>query len=153
MAREWLGARGQNREGVSPSHSIPKDRLPIHMDPWSKHDWTVIVSVGVHQLAVHQLAVLAVSFEHASFMQSPLGVCSQCSRRTASTGHSSTTHMMVCIHGRNLTEMTPKRPWAWQVRLTKLDPSWRETRVWTRDVVEECLPRDEIADIVSSTPE
>ena len=42
--------------------------------------------------------------------------------------------MMVYIQGGNLTGMTPKNLQAKQARLTKKDPSWRETRVWMRDI-------------------
>ena len=44
------------------------------------------------------------------------------------------TYMMVYIQGGNLTRMTPKKLQAKQARLTKKDPSWRETRVWMRDI-------------------
>ena len=44
------------------------------------------------------------------------------------------TYMMVYIQGGNLTGMTLKKLQAKQARLTKKDPSWRETRVWMRDI-------------------
>ena len=96
-----------------------------------------------HGFVLHQLAVMAASLEHlvhdgaAGRLQSvfeahDLPLTGGINERLVDAAVD--TYMMVYIEGGNLTGMTPKKLQAKQARLTKKDPSWRETRVWMRDI-------------------
>jgi len=128
---------GARAEGVSPAASILKDRVPSYMESMVEEQ------LGVQGFGLHELAVLAASLEHlvhddsigrlqSVFEAHDLPLTGGISERLVDEAID--TYMMVYIQGGNLTGMTPKKLQAKQARLTKKDPSWRETRVWMRDI-------------------
>jgi hypothetical protein len=117
--------------------SILKDRVPSYMQRMVEQQ------LGERGLGLHDLAILAASLEHlvhddaiarlqAVFAVHDLPLTTRVSE--ALVDQAIDTYMVVYIQGSNLTGMTPKKLQARQERLSKKDPSWRETRVWMRDV-------------------
>ena len=128
---------GARAEGVSPAASILKDRVPSYMESMVEEQ------LGGQGFGLHELAVLAASLEHlvhddsigrlqSVFEAHDLPLTGGISERLVDEAID--TYLMVYIQGGNLTGMTPKKLQAKQARLTKKDPSWRETRVWMRDI-------------------
>jgi len=117
--------------------SILKDRVPSYMQRMVEQQ------LGERGFGLHDLAVLAASLEHlvhddviarlqAVFEVHNLPLTTRVDE--ALVDQAIDTYMMVYIQGSNLTGMTPKKLQARQERLSKKDPSWRETRMWMRDI-------------------
>jgi len=117
--------------------SILKDRVPSYMQRMVEQQ------LGERGFGLHDLAILAASLEHlvhddaiarlqSVFAVHDLPLTTRVSE--ALVDQAIDTYMVVYIQGSNLTGMTPKKLQARQERLSKKDPSWRETRVWMRDV-------------------
>ena len=128
---------GARTEGISPAASILKDRVPSYMASMVEEQ------LEGHGFGLHQFAVLATSLEHlvhddaigrlqSVFEAHDLPLTDGINERLVDAAID--TYMMVYIQGGNLTWMTPRKLQAKQARLTKKDPSWRETRLWMRDI-------------------
>ena len=128
---------GSRTESVSPAAGILKDRVPSYLASM------VEKQLEGQGFGLHHLAVLAVSLEHvvdddatgrlqSVFETHDLPLTGGINEGLVDAGID--TFMMLHIQGGNLTGMTPRKLQAKQARLTKKDPSWRETRVWMRDI-------------------
>jgi len=128
---------GARQSGTSGTADILKDRVPGYMQTMVEQE------LGDRGFGLHELAVLAASLERlvhddvigrlqSVFEAHDLPLVSPVSETLVDQAID--TYMMVYIQGGNLTGMTPKRLQAKQARLSKKDPSWRETRIWMRDV-------------------
>lgn len=128
---------GARQIGTLATADILKDRVPSYMQSMVQHQ------LGGNGFGLHELAVLAAALERlvhddvigrlqSVFQAHDLPLTSAVSETLVDQAID--TYMMVYIQGGNLTGMTPKKLQAKQARLSKKDPSWRETRIWMRDV-------------------
>ena len=128
-----LGKYGSSIDAVSLGTCTSDDT-----SAWCDHPDACSGSFGLHDLAV-----LAASLEHlvhddviarlqAVFEVHDLPLTTRVDE--ALVDQAIDTYKMVYIQGSNLTGMTPKKLQSRQECLSKKDPSWRETRMWMRDI-------------------